>query len=254
MNIINQLLDNRVNTRGFSSEPISTEHELILLDTLNMIPCKENQMPTSVLVLGKNATKEKKEYFENAHCPSKGPIKKYTKNTQLLAPLVFLFYPKSSQIDGNGNEEIYGSSESIDKEKKLELHFMFMGFAAMALGLSAKSLGLSIGYSQSQGMPEDHVNDDGPWKQLHYNGEHLHIDFALGVGHPVNWTKNKYERIRQEPDEFKTIEEWASHKTSHYEEEALLVSNAEKSKRPELKTWVELVGCDIPLPQTWQNN
>ena len=269
MNIITKFLDDRTCTRGFSADPVPDDNVKILLDTLNRIPCKESQIPTSVLVFGNNAMKEKREYFNKTHCPSKDPNDALIPNPQVLAPLVFLFYQKQPMIDGDGNTD-----KAIPKDRRKNYHYLFTGFSAMALTLCAQDLGLSVGYSQSHAIikkPNNPMTDRKSPDFFQYNNKDLDIDFAVCIGYPVNWTKNKYQRIRQEPDEFKTITEWAKsskevgweRKISNgkppptyadFEAGALKQSNKEKSKRPELKTWVDLVGCNISLPQTWQND
>ena len=226
--MISSILQDRVNTRCFSDKEIPTEIIQELLEVLNRIPVKENQVPTNVYVLGKNATAEKEEFYINTECAPK------VFNPQVLAPLTFCFSRKSEMLDGNGTTDL-----TVPEGQIHMLHRMYCGMASMAIALSAIDQGLQVGFCQSGGIM--------PWKHerggsFQHNGEKVQVELSLGVGYaPDDFTHNQsrirhpYEKIKDKP------QDWLERQQA-----------IETNPRPQLADYVYVIGQDINLPETWQ--
>jgi hypothetical protein len=228
--MIVDLLDKRINTRCFSDKSIPDSVIKELLEVLNRIPAKENQMPTEVYVLGQDALDEKNELYVNTECSPN------VFNPQVLAPLVFCFVEKEKMVDGNGITDV-----KIPKVWQTEIHRYYTGMALMALSLSALEQGLSVGICQSQGLC--HIWPD--WKErggaFTYNNEYKKVSLSLGIGYPEY--ESTSSRARMPNKIAKNLKPDAVRRASL----------GETSRRPKLKNYVKIIGQDITLPKTWQN-
>lgn len=232
MSNITELLDSRKNTRCFSNKPVSREIIKDLLEVINRIPVKENQIPTEITILGNGARDIKKELYINTECAPN------VFNPQVLAPVVFCFTRKSKVVDDNGVTD-----PSVQGPYLNELHRYYTGMASMAIGLAALEHGLSIGFCQSAGLDSWTGKDKERGGCITVNGKYKKIDLSLGIGYPAV-ADNHASRARvtnQDASQMsiESLKERAMHETR---------------PRLQLKKYVRLYGeDDINLPETWLN-
>lgn len=230
---ISDILDKRVNTRCFSNEPIPAEYIKEMLEVLNRIPVKSNEVPTEIIILGEKATRIKEEFYKNTECE----VNVY--NPQVLAPLVFCFCLKSDMQNGDGQRD-----PSISDAYVVELHRMHAGMASMAIAISALDSGLGVGFCQSAGRDDwPDIKERGGTLTLP-DGTKKHVTLSLGVGYPLHKEEPKLSRVRMRPEE-------AQQRSRKF---VKLSANNETNKRPELNSYIRILGQkNIWLPDTWQN-
>jgi len=169
-----EIVTNRITCRSFSDKTVPREYIDILKNAVGLSPSKNNKLPCKVVILGPNATSEKKMLYDASHC---GPTHPEMRNPQLLAPYVFLFLPRSE-----------AKTEYEWSEKRWQKHTCIQaGISSATLVWCAESLGLSTGYCGAV--------DGSMGKEGSYVAEMI---VAVGVGYPRPEINDK--RVRNEPN------------------------------------------------------
>lgn len=204
---INELLRNRFTCRSFSDRPVEPEKLKIILDALEMAPCKQNNFPVQISVLGPGAQNVKDTLFYDSHCYPDYPN---LVNPQLLAPIVFTFskrrMEKLSCTPGTPND-LNPQHHAYEWVYNIQ-----SGIFSTIICLTAESLGLNTGYVFALGEGKQAASLIGE----------TCIEFAIGVGYAREDVNPRWRTRPQDPP-----------RESH---------SALTEPRPALTDWVKFYG------------
>ena len=180
------LLRNRFTCRSFSDKPVEQEKLKVILDALELAPCKQNNFPVQLTVLGPGAQEVKDSLFYDSNC---WPDHPHLQNPQLLAPLVFVFTKR--RMETLSREPGTPTDLNPDHHAYDHVYNIQSGIFSTIICLTAESLGLNTGYcfSVGEGVEAGSMIGQGP------------VEFAIGVGYARTDVNPRHRTRPQDPPE-----------------------------------------------------